>query len=111
MESNKKVLIIRFKDVKNEIRSIRHNKHSHPSRVEKRLEYLYESKEKIKEELGHYRNAYSYIDELFTREIKQAQQHKNIFPCFNLGSSNISDSIPHSNPVVDKYIHYARNSK
>ena len=28
------------------------------------------TKEKIKEELYHYRNAYSYIDELFTIEIK-----------------------------------------
>lgn len=111
MESNKKLLIVRFKDVKNEIRSLRKNKHSERSRIENRLEYLSESKEKIKEELGHYRNAYCYIDELFTREIKHAQHRKNIFPCFNFGSSNISSSIPHSNPVVDKYIHYARNSK
>ncbi len=105
MESNKKVLIVRFKDVKNELRSLLRNKHSAQHRVVKRLDYLTESKEKIKEDLGHYRNAYSYIDELFTHEIKYAQNYKSWFP-----SKNISNSIPHSNPVVDKYIHYARNS-
>ena len=105
MESNKKILIVRFKDVKNELRSLLRNKHSAQHRVIKRLDYLTESKEKIKEELGHYRNAYSYIDELFTHEIKHAQNYKSWFT-----PKNISNSIPHSNPVVDKYIHYARNS-
>ena len=37
------------------------------------------NKEKIKEELFHYRNAYSYVDELFTIEIKNAQNYQFFF--------------------------------
>lgn len=103
METNKKGLLLRFKDIKNEIRYIyyRKNVHINEKRINKRLKYLLECKEKIKEELNHYRSAYSYIDELFTIEIKNARE-KSIFSFFRkkeLFSSEIH------NPVVDKYLH------
>lgn len=102
MEMNKKNLIDRFKDVKNEIRYIIYN-HSdnelpeQSNRIHKRLQYLIESKEKLKQQLIYYRNAYSYIDELFTIEIKNARL-RGFFWKPTLTHYN------HSNPVVDNYI-------
>ena len=112
IESNRKMLVARFKDVKNEIRTILHCKHpkrKDRARIEKRLEYLAETKEKIKDELGHYRNAYSHIDELFTIEIKMAQDSRGIIAffrrlCCPSRMKHTSDLL--RNPVVDKYIHY-----
>ena len=111
MESNKKLLVARFKDVKNELRYIStHDGRRRKSRkrIEKRLEYLNNSKEKIKEELGYYRNAYSHIDELFTLEINRAHDSRGcahflrkLFGLYNPPSNNVS------NPVVDKYLHYS----
>ena len=42
-------------------------------RHENRIQILLETKDKIKDELVHYRNAYSHIDEIFTIEIKNAE--------------------------------------
>ena len=102
IENSKKGLISRFKDIKNEIRYIlyRADKKHEKKRIENRLNYLTEQKDKIKEELTHYRNAYSYVDELFTIEIKNA---RNISFFFNW--NNNSEICNHNNPIVDKYIH------
>ena len=103
IENNKQLLISKFKDVKNEIKyivsrpNIRYNK----SRIECRLKLLYQQKEKIKDELSHYRNAYSYVDELFTIEIKNAQ---NYHYCIFFRNSH-NESCNSNNPVVDRYIH------
>lgn len=104
IENSKKGLILRFKDVKNELRYIiyRADRKHHKERIEKRLQYLTEQKEKIKEELAHYRNAYSYIDEIFTTEIKNARNSS--FFLYWIYNSNI-ESCNNRNPVVDKYIH------
>ena len=103
MESNKKTLILRFKDIKNEIRYIysRKNIQSNEKRINKRLKHLLECKEKIKDELNYYRSAYSYIDELFTIEIKNARE-KSICNLFNTKEVFLNDF---NNPVVDKYLH------
>ena len=107
MESNKKGLLIRFKDVKNEIRYIYYQldykKSLNKERLQGRLQFLIDIKDKIKEELIHYRNAYSYIDELFTIEIKNARNSSFWFYLFQ----NVSKQVPcdSTNPVVDKYIH------
>ena len=104
MESNKKIMILRFKDIKNEIRYIysRKNIHSNEKRVNKRLKYLLDCKEKIKEELNYYRSAYSYIDELFTIEIKNAREKFIFFHWFQRTSSYCNEI---HNPVVDRYLH------
>lgn len=104
MEASKKSLIHRFKDVKNEIKYIvtrAPKKHDH-ARIEKRLQVLNETKEKIKEELAHYRNAYSYIDEMFTIEIKNAR-NTSLWAHFFLRGNQETCNL--SNPVVDRYIH------
>jgi hypothetical protein len=104
METNKKNLILRFKDIKNEIRYINHssNTHYNEKRINKRLKHLLEMKDKIKEELNFYRNAYSYIDELFTIEIKNARERSWWFQP-NKKSKNCHQK--HGNPVVDKYLY------
>lgn len=112
MESNKKMLIARFKDVKNEIRYIMHCKsrrRKDQKRIGQRLSYLNETKEKIKDELGHYRNAYGHIDDLFTVEIRTAQNSQGVLQflkkmCgFHQNAHCGSDYS--KNPVIDKYIH------
>lgn len=105
MEASKKSLIHRFKDVKNEIKYIvtRAQKKHDQARIEKRLQVLNETKEKIKEELAHYRNAYSYIDEIFTIEIKNARNTSLWAHFFLRGNHQATCNL--SNPVVDRYIH------
>lgn len=108
IENNKKILISRFKDIKNEIRYILHRadrKHNQ-LRIKKRMECLNTQKEKIKEELYHYRNAYSYIDELFTIEIKNAQNY-SFFSFFKRSLETCNQN----NPIVDKYIHCLTNQR
>lgn len=106
IENNKKILISKFKDIKNEIKYILHRsgKKHNKSRIQLRMKCLISQKEKIKEELNHCRNAYSYIDEIFTIEIKNAQNYSffNKFnPCYKL----VVERCNHNNPIVDKYIH------
>ena len=103
IESNKQLLISKFKDVKNEIKYIvsRPNTRYNKNRIECRLKLLYQQKEKIKEELFHYRNAYSYVDELFTIEIKNAQNYQFFFFCRN----SYNETCNSNNPIVDRYIH------
>ena len=104
IETDKKGLIELLVGVKNEIRYILyHNNKKETSqqtnRIHKRLQYLTESKDKLKQEIIHHKNAYSYIDELFTIEIKNAR-NKSFF-CFHSILNSFDDN---SNPVVDKYI-------
>lgn len=103
IEMNRKSLVERFKDVKNEIRYILYNNNINESieqsnRIHKRLQYLIESKEKMKQTLIHYKNAYSYIDELFTVEIKNAR----LYSFWRRTKHNCD--YEYSNPIVDKYI-------
>jgi len=114
IESNKKILIAKYKDIKNEIRYIlyrrskKNNSKVDIDRHEKRLHCLCETKEKLKEELGHYRNAYSHIDEIFTIEIKNAEKQKKWFQCVRESCSDYDGLAKYNetNPVVDKYMHY-----
>ena len=73
-EMQKQTLVAKFKDVKNEIRYIKHvllknNGDNDHSRLEKRLDFLLGIKDKIKADLFQCKNAYSQIDEIFTQEI------------------------------------------
>lgn len=121
MEAYKRSLVIKFKDIKNEIRYIMYrfakmkhgenggfdeNENHDETRYNQRLLYLLDIKEKIKEELVYYRNAYNHIDELFTKEIKHAQLYTR---CTWLNMKCNWSAIVHdpiSNPVVDRYLHY-----
>jgi len=78
------------------------------------LNFLYQVKDKIKNEFIDYRNAYGYIDDLFTKEIKCAESKKNnlwtyycyfIFYFFDT-SKTIAIKTRGVNPVVDKYFDF-----
>ena len=79
MEAHKKTLILRFRDVKNEIRYILHkwnggvDENAKKIKEKHRLLYLMELKEKTKAELIEYKNIYNQIEELFLKEIQYAE--------------------------------------
>ena len=89
----RKNLTIKFKDVRNEMRYIVYKwknkgldifatyEKEEPQFVneKKRMLYLLQIKDKIKDELMHYKNAYGYIDEIFVHEIKNAENASHFF--------------------------------
>jgi hypothetical protein len=121
IEIYKKNLIIKFKDIKNEIRYILHNNANidtsdsvENNKTKNRLFFLYQVKDKIKTEFIDYRNAYGYIDDLFTKEIKCAESKKNnlwtyycycIFYFFDTNQT-IAIKTRGVNPIVDKYFDF-----
>jgi hypothetical protein len=104
IEVYKKNLIVKFKDVKNEILYIKWKwGDSLESKEKSRLEFLYNIKEKIKDEILNYKNAYGSIDEIFIKEIKQADNISffNIWWCC---SSVKQRNITSENPVLKDYL-------
>lgn len=71
IELYKKNLIVKFKDIKNEIRYILW-KWDENTKGKARLNFLCRIKEKIKDEILHYNNAYGSLDELMTKEMKRS---------------------------------------
>jgi hypothetical protein len=61
------------------------------------------TKEKIKDELIHYKSAYRDIDEIFTREIKNAESIKNWFRIIFLCKIN-KVNYQYTNPVINNYL-------
>lgn len=121
VEGAKRVLIAKFKDVKNEIRYIEYKMGPPPSQNNKfsrRLDHLLEVKVKMKEELLHHRQAYCHIDQIFTREIRAAQLRRDglwmrcfcswFSWCFLLDSSSASSlgsaALVSTNSVVDRFL-------
>ena len=108
MEIYKKNLIIKFKDIKNEINYILYKWAIHPldettHTTEKlRLDYLYKAKDKIKDELIQYKYAYNYIDDIFTLEIKQAESNKLLWFLYR----PVKPTFEKCNPVIDKYLKF-----
>jgi hypothetical protein len=73
IEIYKQNLLVKFKDIKNEILYIEWKwSEKIENKEQKRLDFLLKMKEKIKDEILQYKNAYGCIDELFMREIKQS---------------------------------------
>jgi hypothetical protein len=108
METYKIKLIVKFKDVKNEIQyilckygdEIRMNENH---RMKKRLEFICDVKEKIKEELLYYRNAYGCMDELFIREIKQSENIP-FWKYYCTKKKKPDNLICKGNPVIEQYL-------
>ena len=123
-EIYKKNLIIKFKDVKNEIRfilfkwrttNISMYNESDFTREQNRLVYLREIKNKIKNELIEFRLAYSYMDGLFSKEIKNADSLRNswfflfkyyCFSSFYTKKNHLIGIDVHCNPTIDKYFKF-----
>lgn len=129
LENHRQILVLKFKDIQNEIRFILHKwekeereldveemnanllqrKMREKQREQNRLQFLYGIKDKLKLELNDYRNAYGNMDELFTTEIQQAERETNRLgiwfvclwrQCFT------ARPIKNINPVLDKYFHF-----
>ena len=77
-------------------------------REKKRMTYLYKQKTLIRKELFYYMTAYSYIDEIFTREITRANNINNFcfYWTFYGYFFNTYDYVSCENPVVDNYLHF-----
>tara|TARA_B110000879_G_C11173198_1_gene514590 strand:- start:2324 stop:3736 length:1413 start_codon:yes stop_codon:yes gene_type:complete len=124
LENHRRILILKFKDIKNEIRFILHkwdkeerktNKLTNPnvnnrpkSRELNRLNFLCEIKEKLKVELTEYKCAYSNMDELFIHEIKRAETQTNKCGIWLLclWKNNNNVKLKNINPLLDKYFHF-----
>jgi len=101
IESKRKSLVMKLKDVKNEIRYISHIRklrlHGIKSNISEsdpreisRLKLLEDVKDKVKEELLNYRSIYANIDKIFTKEIRESNL-SSWFPFF--GKKNTNDQL------------------
>jgi hypothetical protein len=121
MENYKKTLIHKFKDVKNEIRYILYKwkKENTPSfenseknidheniktKEKNRLVFLYQIKENIKNELLESKKIYDYVEDIFIREIKNAEYNNQLwFWCFWNKKTIHNDTIP---AILNKHFHF-----
>jgi hypothetical protein len=130
IEMNKKKLINKLRDIKNEIRFILYkwdNEHFVSEHIEvpmrrmsemknidhlkerNRLKFLYEIKDKIKNEILELLDAYTYIDTIFTREISFADKKKKwwYFCLSYFRNSKAKKSYCKTdNPAIDKYLNF-----
>ena len=76
IETYKKSLIFKYRDAKNELRYILYKtkRGTYDIRYKARIEYLMDIKNKIRDELIEYKNVYSYMDDAFIQEIKNAEE-------------------------------------
>ena len=120
------MLINKLKDIKNEIRFILYKWENENNKnianktgkrlseiqnidhlkEQNRLQFLYEIKIKIRDEIIELSNAYAYIDNIFSKEIKIADSKKNscYFYFFNKKVDN--SYFKTNNPVIDKYLNF-----
>ena len=99
IEIYKKNLIVKFKDVKNEIRYIQWKWGESIEQKEKgRLEFIYKIKDKIKNEILHYNNAYTAMEELLNKELNYSETWTT-WICIK--KRKIQDI---SNPVLKAYL-------
>lgn len=119
MESHKRLLIYKYRDIKNEINYFMYKLKQQYNEVEmdemallvekKRILYLDHIKNRIKSELVNYKEAYNQIDFLFTKEIQFAEKHVNIVYALPLyywlyGKPKYLDIELYSNPVIREYL-------
>jgi hypothetical protein len=114
MEQYKTNLIIRFRDIKNEIHYILYKLNSTGENVKtltilprqirekNRILHLMELKEQTKQDLILCKNTYTQIDELFNKEIRYAETHQSCFGCAGWFRPNYDFS--KLNPVVQDYL-------
>jgi hypothetical protein len=113
VEIYKKNLILKFKDVKNEIRYIlfkleqREIDSIETIKQKNRLQFLYEVKNKLKDEIFDFQNAYSHIDNIFAKEIKIAELEKNKWGYLFFWRTSLKSHYKKGmNPMIDKYFNF-----
>jgi regulator of sirC expression with transglutaminase-like and TPR domain len=129
LENHRQILVLKFKDIQNEIRFILHKwekeeqevdintmnvtalqrKTREKQREQNRLNFLYTIKDKLKIELNDCKAAYGSMDDIFTTEIKQAERETSRLgiwfvclwrQCFT------PKRMKNVNPILDKYFHF-----
>jgi hypothetical protein len=113
IEIYKKNLILKFRDVKNEIRYILYKLDlNRQERIEytqhkNRLQFLVEVKNKLKDEIFEFQSAYSHIDLIFTKEIKNAELKKNDWFCLSIFKRPTPKPYTKGmNTMIDKYFQF-----
>ena len=118
-ELYRKNLIIRFRDIKNEIHYILYKwssvgedidkidtkfqaKNPQQEREKNRILYLMNMKEKTKKELMQFKNIYIQINDLFKKEIRYAETHQSCFGCSGVFKPDYEVDKLH--PVVRDYL-------
>jgi len=118
-ELYKKNLIIRFRDIKNEIHYILYkwnldgeevnnidtsyqSKTPQQEREKNRILYLMNLKEKTKTELMSYKTIYIQLNDLFKKEIRYAETHQSCLGCSSVFKPDYDFS--KLNPVVREYV-------
>ena len=119
MESHKRTLIVKFKDIKNELsyRMFHLNNNSVSQSVydldvdqeKQRILFLNNIKEKIKNDLLNYKDEYNQLDYLFTKEIQFAESHINVIGCMGIYTCLFSKPRhlqidQYTNPVIIDYL-------
>lgn len=113
MELHKQSLIHKFKDIKNEIQYILYkwSNHTESISIEKqkdknRLLFLYEVKEKLKDELSQCKHIYDFIDKIFTKEISSAEHFKKSRYLFWGSKKKVVIDKTDMHPLLEKYFDY-----
>ena len=79
-------------------------------REKHRMNFLLKQKADIRYELNDYRTAYTYMDEIFTREINLADHVSHWWVLFRWFLGIKPEALPKNNPVVDKYLDFIFSS-
>ena len=113
IEHHKRTLIMKYKHVKNEIRYAMvkwGDKDTHSEEPQGHIQTLLDKKEKIKENvvLNNNNNVYSYIENLFIREMQHSQKY---YAYHSAGMYVLLKPKPlarteYGNPVVDEYLNF-----
>ena len=119
IDDHKRGLILKYKDIKNEISYIMYKWERNDTyatngiRKEtevKRLETLLAKKDKLKLQLIHNNttNVYTYVDNLFTREIKRSEEYYTFHSggLYTLYPPKPFVHLKYGNPVVDNYLNF-----
>jgi len=111
IELSKKNLIMKLKNTKNEINYILYKydvENEQSIRQKNRLDFLSDSKEKLKLELNHYNNAYSYIDTIFFHETYYGEKLPILYMylCCCCKFSQTYETMKNKNPIVDEYLQF-----
>ena len=120
IEHHKKGLIMKYKDVKNEIRYImfqweKQNSNEsissgkHPEDLE-RMQRLLEKKEEVKKQMmqNNSNNVYAYIDNLFIREIRHSDKYYTYHSAgmYFIFRPKPLERFTYGNSVVDDYLNF-----
>ena len=117
-EKYRKKLTYQLKNIKNEISFIMYqlNKSNRSTKINSinenvllkensRLQYLHQTKKEFIQEILVLRSIYGLLDDLFTKEIKDAEsnQYLFLFPFFNKKKVLSKEYLKNSNPIILKH--------